>query len=138
MNPLGRAQTRDYSSILQFYQARAPYAIRKISVAPKGWRGENRRTAAAGHRTREATMRRLLVVLSVLLVCVSCGQKESDVKAGSAAIKIGLVAPLTGDVKTFGESTRNGFMLAVDEANAAGGVLGRNIEPVIVDDRNDP
>ena len=29
-------------------------------------------------------------------------------------------------------------MLAVDEANSAGGILGKKIEPVIADDRNDP
>jgi branched-chain amino acid transport system substrate-binding protein len=53
-------------------------------------------------------------------------------------IVIGHVAPLTGDIKTFGESTKNGFTLAVEEANASGGVLGRVIRTVIVDDKNDP
>jgi len=53
-------------------------------------------------------------------------------------IKIGLITPLSGDVKTFGESVRNSFMFAVDEANAKGGVAGMKIVPVIVDDKNDP
>jgi len=68
----------------------------------------------------------LLTVLSVM--CSSGGNK----------IKLGLIAPLTGDVKTFGESTRNGYQLAVDEANAAGGINGKLIEPKIADDKNDP
>ncbi len=41
---------------------------------------------------------------------------------------------MTGDVKTFGESTKNGFDLAVAEANAAGKL---KITTVVGDDKND-
>lgn len=55
--------------------------------------------------------------------------------AGKAiAVKIAVIAPLTGDVKTFGESTKNGFDIAVDEANKAGKVT---ITTVAGDDKND-
>jgi branched-chain amino acid transport system substrate-binding protein len=64
------------------------------------------------------------------LALLSCG--------GTNTIKVGLVVPLTGDVKTFGESTRNGAMLAVEEVNAGGGVNGKKIEVVATDDKNDP
>ena len=57
--------------------------------------------------------------------------------AGAKEIRIGLITPLSGDVKTYGESVRNAFGIAVDEANAAGGVAGMKIVPVVVDDRND-
>lgn len=50
------------------------------------------------------------------------------------AFKIGFIGPLTGDVKTFGESTKNAFELAIAEANAA----GAKITTVITDDKNDP
>ena len=50
------------------------------------------------------------------------------------AVKIGLIAPLTGDVKTFGESTKNGFDLAVAEANATGKL---KITTDVGDDKND-
>ncbi len=53
-------------------------------------------------------------------------------------IKVGVVAPLTGDVKTFGESAVNGIMLAIEEANRAGGVNGKQIKLFISDDKNDP
>jgi branched-chain amino acid transport system substrate-binding protein len=53
-------------------------------------------------------------------------------------IKIGLITPLSGDVKTFGVSVKNAFEIAVEEANAKGGVAGKLISTVIVDDRNDP
>lgn len=58
--------------------------------------------------------------------------------AGAKEIRIGLITPLSGDVKTYGESVRNAFEIAVEEANAAGGVAGMKIVPVVVDDRNDP
>lgn len=58
--------------------------------------------------------------------------------AWSKEIRIGLITPLTGDVKTFGESVRNAFELAVAEANAKGGVAGMKIVTFIHDDRNDP
>ncbi|MBP2675257.1 MAG: Extracellular ligand-binding receptor, partial [Deltaproteobacteria bacterium] len=53
-------------------------------------------------------------------------------------IKIGLITPLSGDVKTYGESVKNSFLIAVEEANAKGGVAGMKIVPVIQDDKNDP
>jgi branched-chain amino acid transport system substrate-binding protein len=60
------------------------------------------------------------------LTFLSCG--------GGNAIKIGLVVPLTGDVKTFGESARNGTMIAIDEVNAAGGINGKKIQAIATDD----
>ena len=74
---------------------------------------------------------RTLIVLSIAALTIFCA-------GGGNKIKLGLIAPLTGDVKTFGESTRNGYQLAVDEANAAGGVNGKLIDPKIADDKNDP
>jgi len=62
---------------------------------------------------------------------ISCGPQEN-------VIKVGLVAPLTGDVKTFGESTKNAFTMAVDEVNAQGGINGKQIKAYITDDKNDP
>jgi branched-chain amino acid transport system substrate-binding protein len=82
---------------------------------------------------------RITTILLTACLAVFCGKSGGTKTAAPArGIKLGLVAPLTGDVKTFGESTRNGFMLAVDEVNAAGGLLGRKIVPVVADDKNDP
>ena len=54
---------------------------------------------------------------------------------GKDTIKIGLITPLTGDVKTFGESAKNAFNMALEEYAKAGKY---KIEPVIADDKNDP
>jgi branched-chain amino acid transport system substrate-binding protein len=54
---------------------------------------------------------------------------------GKETIKIGVMTPLTGDVKTFGESAKNGFSMALEDY----GKTGRyQIAPIIADDRNDP
>jgi branched-chain amino acid transport system substrate-binding protein len=75
-------------------------------------------------------MKSARLLLAVTLGLLACG--------GGSAIKVGLVVPLTGDVKTFGESTRNGAMLAFDEVNAGGGINGRKIQVMASDDKNDP
>jgi branched-chain amino acid transport system substrate-binding protein len=53
-------------------------------------------------------------------------------------LKIGLVAPLSGDSATAGEAVERGMLLAVDEINKSGGVLGRPLEVVAKDVANDP
>ncbi|BAF58258.1 MAG: ABC transporter substrate-binding protein [Pelotomaculum sp.] len=76
----------------------------------------------------------LILALGLVLVAAGCGGKE-PAKSGEKVIKVGLVAPLTGDVQSFGEYTKNGFLLALEEAGYKAGDY--KIEPVIVDDRND-
>lgn len=52
------------------------------------------------------------------------------------AVKIGFIGPLSGGNAQQGLSARNGFQLAIDQANAAG--LPFKIEPVILDDAANP
>ena len=75
----------------------------------------------------------LFVVLALVLAgtFVSCG-------GGSKDVVIGAVGPVTGAAATFGISTKNGDQLAVDEWNANGGVLGKQIKMVFADDKGDP
>jgi branched-chain amino acid transport system substrate-binding protein len=47
---------------------------------------------------------------------------------GNGAIKVGEYASLTGKDATFGISSHEGTLLAVEEINAAGGVLGKMLE----------
>jgi branched-chain amino acid transport system substrate-binding protein len=53
-------------------------------------------------------------------------------------IFIGSSIPMTGGVSTFGQHSRWGSELAITEANAAGGVLGRKIEMDFQDNRCNP
>jgi len=53
-------------------------------------------------------------------------------------IKIGGLFPLTGALAPYGPAIANGAQLAVDQINAAGGVLGRPLELVIKDTATSP
>jgi branched-chain amino acid transport system substrate-binding protein len=53
-------------------------------------------------------------------------------------LKIAILAPLSGPVPTFGEMTRDGALLAVEEWNNLGGVLGMTIIPIIEDSQCTP
>ena len=56
----------------------------------------------------------------------------------SRPVRIGFICPLTGGSQDFGNSARMGAELAAKEMNEVGGYLGRNIEPVIRDDKANP
>ena len=81
-------------------------------------------------------MRRVLGLLTgcLFLLGAIAGCKAPPAKE----IKIGLITPISGDVKTYGESVKNAFEIAVQEANASGGAAGLTIATVVVDDKNDP
>ena len=51
----------------------------------------------------------------------------------AAPLKVGILIPLSGPAGLFGPSCENCARLAVEEINAAGGILGRAIEPVFAD-----
>ncbi len=51
---------------------------------------------------------------------------------------LGEVGSLTGAQATFGVSTRNGIELALEEANAAGGVKGKKLAVRVYDDQGKP
>lgn len=58
--------------------------------------------------------------------------------ADGSAIKIGYFGPLTGGTAQAGQAALNGVQIAVDELNAGGGVLGRQVEIVSYDDKSSP
>ncbi|MEF3404085.1 branched-chain amino acid ABC transporter substrate-binding protein [Agromyces sp. CCNWLW203] len=57
--------------------------------------------------------------------------------ATDGPIKIGMLAPFSGSESAFGEYMQNGAQLAVNEINADGGVLGRDLELLVEDDACD-
>ncbi len=73
----------------------------------------------------------LLFVLALLLS--ACGGAQQ-----SKTLKVAILAPLSGAVPTFGVSTRDGALMAIDEWNAKGGVLGMTIEAIVEDSQCSP
>lgn len=71
----------------------------------------------------------LIGFLGCLVALAGCGQPEP--------IRIGLLAGLSDRGSDFGESVRNGVILAVEQQNAVGGINGRKIELIVRDDGQD-
>ena len=98
----------------------------------------------------------VLLVMGMLCLVAGCSSTSAEptasADAGDAAAssaeeaaassdevyRIGIACPLTGTSATYGEIMLAGAQIAVDEINAAGGVNGRQIELVSLDDKNDP
>jgi ABC-type branched-subunit amino acid transport system substrate-binding protein len=66
------------------------------------------------------------------------GRWTGDADAQEDAIKIGFLTALTGLETILGETQMQCAELAVEEINAAGGVLGRQLTLLIEDDATDP
>ena len=84
-------------------------------------------------------MKRIVVLLAIALVLAvalvgffGCGP------AAPKVVKIAILAPLSGPVPTFGVSTRDGALLAIEEWNAKGGVLKKKIEAIVEDSQCTP
>ena len=56
----------------------------------------------------------------------------------AAQIKVGVAGPITGNNASFGAQLKNGTEKAVEDINAAGGILGQKIQLSIGDDASDP
>ncbi|MEN9405658.1 MAG: hypothetical protein RLY47_617 [Candidatus Parcubacteria bacterium] len=70
----------------------------------------------------------------VLALIVWVGMSMSDTApTETGPIKVGFIAPLTGDAAVYGEPIRNVTKIAVDEINAAGGIDGRMLEVIYED-----
>jgi branched-chain amino acid transport system substrate-binding protein len=67
-------------------------------------------------------------------------QTTTTTASGSAGgtYRIGLEAPLSGDQKNLGQGMLHGAQLAAAQLNARGGLLGRRVEIVAIDDAADP
>jgi branched-chain amino acid transport system substrate-binding protein len=77
-----------------------------------------------------ALSRRMLLAVGLSLAAVPA-QAQST-------IKFGLVAAMSGQSAKSGEAIQRGLSVAVDEINAAGGLLGKKVELVVRDDESNP
>jgi branched-chain amino acid transport system substrate-binding protein len=86
-------------------------------------------------------MPRPLVLLGLALVLLSsqvviaCG--GSDESGEGDSWRIGLEAPLSGDQSVLGEGMLQGAQLAAEQLNSDGGLLGKDVEIVPIDDEAD-
>jgi branched-chain amino acid transport system substrate-binding protein len=75
----------------------------------------------------------------LLSVCTSLLLAGSGITlSGADTIKVGEYASLTGKEAGFGQTSHHGVTLAIEEINAAGGVLGKQIELAYEDNQTKP
>jgi len=74
----------------------------------------------------------LMLGLAALLLSGCGGSSDS-----SGKIKIGLNYELSGDNATYGQDCVDGILMAFEEINKAGGLLGKQIEPIKMDNKSD-
>ncbi|TYR81712.1 urea ABC transporter substrate-binding protein [Priestia megaterium] len=91
------------------------------------------------------TWKKVLSVAAIsTLVLAGCGKASSTESSEGAKIdtsgdtvKVGVLHSLSGTMSISEVSLRDAELMAIDEINAAGGVLGKKIEPVVEDGASD-
>ncbi len=73
-----------------------------------------------------------LILAAAALLLVACAPEAPK------TVKIGTIQPLTGKIAVYGKTVSQAVTLAVEEANAAGGINGKTIELVTEDDAFNP
>ena len=89
-------------------------------------------------------------VSAAALALTACGGSSSSTAASTAAstagstaaasgdtIKVGVMGPMTGDVSVHGLAVTNGANLYLDQVNANGGINGKMIESITMDEQGD-
>ena len=75
----------------------------------------------------------VLAVAMCLGMLAGCGGETAG--TGGDTVKIGLIAPLTGDVATYGTAVEKGASLYVEQLNEQGGINGKQVELIKYDDK---
>lgn len=68
----------------------------------------------------------------------SCTKKQDGATVVGDTIRLGHYAALTGEIANFGQSTKKGVDLAMEQLNAKGGFKGKKVEVITYDDQGKP
>jgi len=79
----------------------------------------------------------MLFMLSIVAGCSQGGDNGAAQQEGDT-IKVGINTELSGPVASYGSNAANGALLAIEEINAAGGVLGKQLDPLSRDCKSIP
>ncbi len=92
--------------------------------------------------TLTEVLRTSAVALTSLFLVVACTKKSDQAEGGATVtgdeIVVGEVLSMTGSEATFGSSTNEGTRLAIDEVNAVGGIKGKKVRVITLDNQGKP
>ncbi|EEF59324.1 ABC transporter substrate-binding protein [Pedosphaera parvula] len=77
-----------------------------------------------------------IVALGLVLGLSACKKSEGGAGADANTINVGEFASLTGKEAAFGQSSHKGTLLAIDEINSKGGVLGKKVNLIYEDNQS--
>ena len=78
------------------------------------------------------------VVSVVAIATLALGCSSSSSSKNSETIRIGLEAPISGSLSELGQGMLNGAKQAAAQLNGSGGIGGKRVEIVAIDDKGDP
>src|ERR1700685_283269 len=93
-----------------------------------------------GHLLKQTTIAlafAAMVSVPLVMATLSAGHAE-EAGVTDKEIKIGILGSLTGPAAIFGTGNLAGATIAFEEINAAGGINGRKIEWISLDDESSP
>src|SRR5438552_3124742 len=79
----------------------------------------------------------VLIVIVVVVLAAAVGGLFSPTAAPKPQLRIGILLSQTGDLSQYGPGDTKGAKLAMDQINAAGGVLGQPLLEFVEDDQTD-
>lgn len=90
------------------------------------------------HRTRFLSIAAVTAAAAILAACSSGGSSSSTSASNSKPIVIGASVSLTGDFSADGQAFQRGYNLWASDVNKAGGLMGRKVKLIFLDDKSDP
>jgi branched-chain amino acid transport system substrate-binding protein len=77
-----------------------------------------------------------VATVAAALFLTGCNKPSATSGTSGDTIKVGEFASMTGSEASFGQSSHKGTELAIEDLNAAGGVLGKKFELIMEDDQS--
>lgn len=88
-------------------------------------------------KTKWALLLCIIMVFSTIVVGCGNGNDDKVSDKDQEVIKLGFLGALTGSVANYGIPAKKGMEMAIDELNAQGGILGKQVEGVYDDNKGE-
>lgn len=82
---------------------------------------------------RSSRLSCLIVAFLALALIPGCNSNRDNTNT----VQIGVFLPLTGQMQPYGINAREGLTLALEEVNKRGGIKGRKVELIVLDDKGE-